>query len=153
VLDYLLLLHGQLLQNPIQYLSQLIRFIAHLLLLHHRKSIPNCQLQMPQGILYLKDKKYRISRPQFLPLMVGVSCIMFGLADIVYWPDIITPLFRYQELLETSALRSDEHQMQIIQKLQDLHDRLLTYTPPQVPDPPKPSGLVRLRIIISRVIT
>jgi len=78
---------------------------------------------------------------------------MFGLADIVYWPDIITPLFRYQELLETSALRSDEHQMQIIQKLQDLHDRLLTYTPPQVPDPPKPSGLVRLRIIISRVIT
>jgi len=83
----------------------------------------------------------------------SISPYVFGLADIVYWPDIITPLLRYQELLKTSALQSDEHQMQIIRKLQGLHDRLLTYTPPQVPDPPKPFGLVRLRIVIFCVIT
>jgi len=90
-----------------------------------------------------------------IPPLNGWSLLhyVFGLSDMVDWPDVITPLFRYRELLETSVLRSDEHQMQIIRKLQGLHDRLLVYTPPQVPDPPKPSGLVRLRIIISCVTT
>ena len=84
--------------------------------------------------------------------MVGVFCVyVFDLADIVDWPDVVTPLFRYQELLETTVLQNDEHQTQIIRKLQDLHDRLITYTPPQVSDPLKPSGLVRLRIILSCV--
>jgi protein AFG1 len=62
----------------------------------------------------------------------------------------VTPLLRYQELLETGALRGDDHQTRIIQKLQGLHDRLVAYTPPKVPDPPKPSGLVRLHVFISR---
>lgn len=65
--------------------------------------------------------------------------------------EVITPLFRYQELLQTGVLRGDEHQAQVIQKLQDLHDKIVTYTPPKVPDPPKPSGLVRLHITISCV--
>lgn len=56
--------------------------------------------------------------------------------------DVLTPLFRYQELLETGVLRGDEHQTRIIQKLEGLHNKLVTYTPPKVPDPPKPSGLL-----------
>ncbi|KXN92308.1 Lactation elevated protein 1 [Leucoagaricus sp. SymC.cos] len=56
--------------------------------------------------------------------------------------DVVTPLFRYKEHLETGVLRGDEHQTRIIQKLQDLHDKLVGYTPPLVPDPPKPSGLL-----------
>lgn len=39
-------------------------------------------------------------------------------------------------------LRGDEHQTRIIQKLEGLHNKLVTYTPPKVPDPPKPSGLL-----------
>ncbi|KIK67775.1 hypothetical protein GYMLUDRAFT_36552 [Collybiopsis luxurians FD-317 M1] len=45
-----------------------------------------------------------------------------------------TPLVQYHKLLEDGALRGDEHQTRIIQKLQDLHDRLLDYTPPPVPE-------------------
>ncbi|KAF9448227.1 AFG1 family mitochondrial ATPase [Macrolepiota fuliginosa MF-IS2] len=56
--------------------------------------------------------------------------------------DVITPLLRYQELIDTGVLRGDTHQNRIIQKLQDLHDRLVDYAPPKVPDPPKPSGLL-----------
>ena len=40
----------------------------------------------------------------------------------------------YQKLVQAGALRSDDHQTRIIQKLQSLHDALAVY------DPPPPSG-------------
>jgi len=45
-----------------------------------------------------------------------------------------TPLIQYQGLVDSGALRGDDHQTRIIQKLQDLHDDLLNYTPPSIPD-------------------
>ncbi|KAF9077018.1 ATPase [Rhodocollybia butyracea] len=45
-----------------------------------------------------------------------------------------TPLDHYQHLVETDSLRGDEHQTRIIQKLQDLHDTLLDYIPPSIPE-------------------
>ncbi|KIY73982.1 AFG1-like ATPase [Cylindrobasidium torrendii FP15055 ss-10] len=48
--------------------------------------------------------------------------------------DILTPIQRYERLIYSGVLHGDDHQTRIIQKLQDLHDKLLTYTPPPVPD-------------------
>ena len=45
-----------------------------------------------------------------------------------------TPMQEYQKLVQAGALRSDDHQTRIIQKLQALHDALAVY------DPPSPSG-------------
>lgn len=50
-------------------------------------------------------------------------------------PDSLTPLQRYRKLVDTGALRGDEHQTRIIQKLQDLHEQLIGYDPPRIPDP------------------
>jgi protein AFG1 len=72
--------------------------------------------------------------------------------DMIDWTDVVTPLLRYQELLETGVLHGDDHQTRIISKLQALHDELAGYHPPKVPDPPKPSGIVRLHVS-SRVTT
>jgi protein AFG1 len=36
----------------------------------------------------------------------------------------------YQKLVEAGALRSDDYQTRIIQKLQGLHDALAVYDPP-----------------------
>ncbi|KAJ3741573.1 AFG1-like ATPase [Lentinula detonsa] len=44
------------------------------------------------------------------------------------------PLVHYHNLVESGTLRGDEHQTRIIQKLQDLHDELMDYTPPSIPE-------------------
>ncbi|KAF9006620.1 AFG1-like ATPase-domain-containing protein [Cyathus striatus] len=49
---------------------------------------------------------------------------------------------RYTQLIEAGALRGDDHQTRIIQKLQTLHDNLLNYSPPQIPDPAKSNSLL-----------
>ena len=41
-----------------------------------------------------------------------------------------TPMQEYQKLVQAGALRSDDHQTRIIQKLQTLHDALAVYDPP-----------------------
>ena len=46
-----------------------------------------------------------------------------------------TPLEQYHRLLDSGALRGDDHQIRIIRKLQDLHDRLLHYSPPPIYTP------------------
>lgn len=46
-----------------------------------------------------------------------------------------TPLEQYHRLLDSGALRGDNHQIRIIRKLQDLHDRLLHYSPPTISSP------------------
>ena len=46
-----------------------------------------------------------------------------------------TPLEQYQRLLESGTLRGDDHQTRIICKLQDLHDKLLHYSPPPISSP------------------
>ncbi|KIW05867.1 uncharacterized protein PV09_03068 [Verruconis gallopava] len=45
------------------------------------------------------------------------------------------PLEEYDERVQSGRLRNDEHQRQIIEDLQDLHDRLAQYTPPTVVQP------------------
>ncbi|KAG7097311.1 hypothetical protein E1B28_004672 [Marasmius oreades] len=48
--------------------------------------------------------------------------------------DYLRPLQQYNFLINKGALRGDEHQTRIIQKLQHLHDQLLDYTPPSIPE-------------------
>ena len=47
----------------------------------------------------------------------------------------ITPIEQYHKLLESGVLHGDGHQIRIIRKLQDLHDKLLHYTPPPISSP------------------
>lgn len=56
--------------------------------------------------------------------------------------DLLTPLRQYQKLIDTGVLRGDDHQTRIIQKLQDLHDKLLHYDPPHIPRPSQNISLV-----------
>ncbi|TFK55628.1 AFG1-like ATPase [Heliocybe sulcata] len=57
----------------------------------------------------------------------------------------VTPLQQYHTLVEKGTLRKDDHQTRIIQNLQNLHDQLVTYEPPPVPDvQPKTSLFTRL---------
>ncbi|KIP12803.1 hypothetical protein PHLGIDRAFT_97490 [Phlebiopsis gigantea 11061_1 CR5-6] len=44
----------------------------------------------------------------------------------------LTPIQQYHKLVESGALRADDHQTRIIQKLQRLHDDLVKYEPPAV---------------------
>ncbi|KAJ7129365.1 AFG1-like ATPase-domain-containing protein [Mycena epipterygia] len=57
------------------------------------------------------------------------------------------PLPQYRKLVRSGALRGDDHQTRIIQKLQDLHDRLVGYDPPRIlqPGPTSESFFSRLR--------
>jgi protein AFG1 len=55
----------------------------------------------------------------------------------------ITPLQRYYQLVESGTLRGDEHQTRIIQKLQNLHERLMTYDPPMIPVASESNSLAR----------
>ncbi|CAK5262488.1 unnamed protein product [Mycena citricolor] len=53
----------------------------------------------------------------------------------------LTPFPRYRTLVKQGTLRGDDHQTRIIQKLQDLHDKLVGYDPPRVsPSPASSSG-------------
>ncbi|RDB20064.1 Lactation elevated protein 1 [Hypsizygus marmoreus] len=45
-----------------------------------------------------------------------------------------TPLSQYHKLIESGVLHGDDHQTRIIQNLQDLHDKLIDYKPPKIPD-------------------
>ncbi|EPQ59175.1 AFG1-like ATPase [Gloeophyllum trabeum ATCC 11539] len=57
----------------------------------------------------------------------------------------VTPLQQYHTLVQKGALKKDDHQTRIIQKLQKLHDQLANYEPPPVPEVhPKGSLLSRL---------
>ncbi|KAF7332377.1 AFG1-like ATPase [Mycena kentingensis (nom. inval.)] len=49
------------------------------------------------------------------------------------------PLPQYLRLVRSGTLRGDDHQTRIIEKLQGLHDRLRSYTPPEVAVPPPAS--------------
>lgn len=55
---------------------------------------------------------------------------------------ISTPLTQYQKLIDSGALQGDDHQTRIIQKLQDLHDQLVSYEPPQILESPNSNSLV-----------
>ncbi|THH19907.1 hypothetical protein EW146_g1342 [Bondarzewia mesenterica] len=56
-----------------------------------------------------------------------------------------TPMQQYQALIDSGTLHPDDYQTRIIQKLQDLHDALVTYTPPPLPSThPSSSILSRL---------
>jgi predicted ATPase len=61
---------------------------------------------------------------------------------IPFLVDLLTPLRQYQKLIDTGVLRGDDHQTRIIQKLQDLHDKLLHYDPPHIPRPSHNTSLV-----------
>ncbi|KAH8118701.1 AFG1-like ATPase-domain-containing protein [Phellopilus nigrolimitatus] len=53
-----------------------------------------------------------------------------------------TPRSQYRKLVESSALRSDDHQEEIVGKLQALHDQLETYEQPPVLEPKQSSSLL-----------
>lgn len=52
----------------------------------------------------------------------------------------VTPLSRYNQLVEAGALRDDPHQRTIIEKLEKLHQELTTYHPPPIPTSSSTSG-------------
>lgn len=54
----------------------------------------------------------------------------------------ISPIKRYDELVEKGLLRDDTHQRNVVQKLEDLHNELKTYKQRIHPEPEtvKPSG-------------
>lgn len=56
---------------------------------------------------------------------------------------VLTPLDQYHRLVESGALRADDHQTRIIKRLQRLHDELATYDPPQLPNSSPSFSLVR----------
>ncbi|KAJ7780930.1 AFG1-like ATPase-domain-containing protein [Mycena metata] len=58
--------------------------------------------------------------------------------------DLNEPLPQYRKLVRGGTLRGDDHQTRIIQKLQDLHDNLVSYDPPRIPQPAAPSLFSRL---------
>ncbi|KAG6817884.1 hypothetical protein H0H87_001716 [Tephrocybe sp. NHM501043] len=59
----------------------------------------------------------------------------------------VTPMGEYQQLIASGVLRGDEHQTRIIQKLQDLHDKLINYNPPRIPE------ISQSNSILSRLFT
>ncbi|KAL0949226.1 hypothetical protein HGRIS_009305 [Hohenbuehelia grisea] len=61
--------------------------------------------------------------------------------------DASTPLERYHSLVHSGALRGDEDQTRIIQKLQDLHDQLLSYDAPPVPSHSTSSNSLLSRLL------
>lgn len=58
--------------------------------------------------------------------------------------EYLTPLRQYQKLIDSGALRGDDHQTRIIQKLQDLHDELIRYVPPEIPEESNSNSLVSI---------
>lgn len=58
--------------------------------------------------------------------------------------DQLSPLRRYRSLVKSGVLRSDDHQTRIIETLQQLHDNLLDYDPPMIPELPSSNSLVSL---------
>jgi len=74
----------------------------------------------------------------------GTSLWAMGL---FFWPhlsrsDSITPLRHYQNLIDKGVLRGDNRQTCIIQILQDLHDKLVHYKPPEIPSTSESNSLV-----------
>ncbi|KAF7355585.1 AFG1-like ATPase [Mycena sanguinolenta] len=55
------------------------------------------------------------------------------------------PLSQYRRLVRSGILRGDDHQTRIIQKLQNLHDKLVNYDPPRISQPIEPSLFSRIR--------
>lgn len=74
------------------------------------------------------------------------SLVSICLTQCYISPETETPLTEYQKLIDTGVLRGDDHQTRIIQKLQDLHDKLVDYNPPKIPDIQQSNSLVRLSI-------
>ncbi|CAL1700466.1 unnamed protein product [Somion occarium] len=60
-----------------------------------------------------------------------------------------TPLEQYFKLVESGTLKPDDHQTRIVQKLQRLHDELVTYKPPAIP----PSASSSSPTLISRLFS
>ena len=54
----------------------------------------------------------------------------------------VTPLQQYRSMIDKGILRGDDHQTRIIQKLQDLHDKLVDYQPPEITDASESNNLV-----------
>ncbi|PPQ78115.1 hypothetical protein CVT24_006416 [Panaeolus cyanescens] len=53
-----------------------------------------------------------------------------------------TPLRQYMKMIDSGVLRGDDHQTRIIQKLQDLHDKLIDYHQPPVPEESQANSLL-----------
>lgn len=58
----------------------------------------------------------------------------------------LTPIEQYHKLVKSEALRADDHQTRIIQKLQRLHDELATYDPPAPPSSSSSDSIVSVHV-------
>jgi predicted ATPase len=58
----------------------------------------------------------------------------------------VDPQRRYEQLVDSRTLRSDEHQQRIIDKLQQLHSVLQGYDPPSLPEPKLPSKVSKANL-------
>ncbi|KAF9057910.1 AFG1-like ATPase-domain-containing protein [Panaeolus papilionaceus] len=56
--------------------------------------------------------------------------------------DYPTPLRQYMKMIDSGVLRGDDHQTRIIQKLQDLHDKIIDYHQPPVPEESQANSLL-----------
>jgi peroxisome-assembly ATPase len=75
--------------------------------------------------------------------MVNVCSNFLQVRSLIFVPsDPLTPLRQYQKLIESGVLRGDEYQTRIIQKLQELHDKLSKYDPPMIPYSSSENSLV-----------
>ncbi|KAF4619457.1 hypothetical protein D9613_005293 [Agrocybe pediades] len=68
-----------------------------------------------------------------------------------YVDENLSPIRQYKKLIDTGVLRGDDHQTRIIQKLQDLHDKLIIYEPPEISQISTPNSL--LSRLFSREVT
>jgi predicted ATPase len=56
----------------------------------------------------------------------------------------ISPIKRYDELVERGLLREDSHQRQVVQRLEDLHEKLKTYEQEVHPEPETKKAVVSI---------
>lgn len=58
------------------------------------------------------------------------------------FPESISPIKQHEKLVQSGVLRSDDHQIRIIGKLQRFWEQVLKYDPPPIPDAKTSDSLV-----------
>jgi protein AFG1 len=58
------------------------------------------------------------------------------------FPESISPIKQHEKLVQSGVLRSDDHQIRIIGKLQRFWEQVLKYDPPPIPDAKTSNSLV-----------
>jgi protein AFG1 len=98
-------------------------------------------------VIHTPNAKFKDTTTPYTTLKGGHLCCIWPPPSDVLMPDQhSSPLQRYHNLVQSGALRSDNHQTRIIETLQQLHDKLIDYNPPLIPEPPSSTSLVSLNL-------